>query len=200
MLAAARAAEAEESADAQAEKPPRPGWVDAHQDRVGNVYRQKLKAGPWQEVSDCHRELEEKLRVATAQRIQQLAGGVVGESHVRVPSLERMGLGIDFVIRELCTKEHVEPVQSESFDEMKNVYVLLEFTPEDDALLLQHWVDYSRRHRLAAVSVGAGSILGVLALAYGLLSLDTWTRGYYSKRLLLGVPAAIIIVAVLLLS
>ena len=196
----ADAAEVESSGDQKDGEPERPDWVDAPAKRVGSVYRKKLKAGPWPELSDCYRELEEKLRVATAQRIELLAGGVVGESHVVMPSLQRMGVGMDYVIRELCAEEYVETVQSESFEEMKNVHVLMEITPEDDARLLQHWVDYSRRHRLAAVSVGAGSILGVLALAYGLLSLDTWTRGYYSKRLLLGVPAAIIIIAVLLLS
>jgi hypothetical protein len=42
------------------------------------------------------------------------------------------------------------------------------------------------------VGAGAGSILGLLGLIYGLLKVDTWTRGYYTKRLFLGVPAAII--------
>jgi hypothetical protein len=39
---------------------------------------------------------------------------------------------------------------------------------------------------------GATLVVGGLALAYGLLKVDTWTRGYYSKRLFVGVPAAII--------
>ena len=30
------------------------------------------------------------------------------------------------------------------------------------------------------------------AWSYGLLKVDTWTKGYYTKRLFLGVPAAII--------
>ena len=42
------------------------------------------------------------------------------------------------------------------------------------------------------VGVGAGSILGLLTLVFALLKIDTWTKGYYTKRLFLGVPAAII--------
>ena len=42
------------------------------------------------------------------------------------------------------------------------------------------------------VGVGAGSILGFIGLVFGLLKIDTWTKGYYTKRLFIGVPAAII--------
>ena len=43
-----------------------------------------------------------------------------------------------------------------------------------------------------AAWLGAGGVLGLLGLCYGLLKVDTWTKGYYTKRLFLGVPAAII--------
>ena len=49
-----------------------------------------------------------------------------------------------------------------------------------------------RSERFAVVGAGAGSVLGLVGLALGLLKVDTWTKGYYSKRLFLGVPAAII--------
>ena len=42
------------------------------------------------------------------------------------------------------------------------------------------------------VGAGAGSVLGLIGLVFGLLKVDTWTKGYYTKRLFLGVPAAII--------
>ena len=42
------------------------------------------------------------------------------------------------------------------------------------------------------VGMGAGSVLALLSLVFALLKVDTWTRGYYSKRLFLGVPLAII--------
>lgn len=178
----------------------RPGWVDQPAERVGDVYQMKLTAGPWKELADCHRELEAKLRVAVEHRIQQLAGSQTRIPHVRVPTLEKMGLGIDYVLRDLCTEEYIETHKSQSFEDMKNVHVLLEFTRESDARLLRHWQDYQRQQRVFAVALGAGGVLGVLSLIYGLLRLDTWTRGYYTKRLLLGVPAAIIAFVLFLMA
>ncbi len=37
----------------------------------------------------------------------------------------------------------------------------------------------------------AAAVLGLLGAVYGLLKIDTWTKGYYTKRLFLGVPAVI---------
>jgi hypothetical protein len=34
--------------------------------------------------------------------------------------------------------------------------------------------------------------LACISLVWGLLKVDTWTKGYYSKRLFFGVPAVII--------
>ena len=48
------------------------------------------------------------------------------------------------------------------------------------------------------VGMGAGSMFALLSLVFALLKVDTWTKGYYSKRLFLGVPLAII--GVLLLA
>ncbi len=42
------------------------------------------------------------------------------------------------------------------------------------------------------VTATASFVLAVLAGILLLLKIDTWTRGYYTKRLFLGVPAAII--------
>jgi hypothetical protein len=48
------------------------------------------------------------------------------------------------------------------------------------------------------VGVGAASVLGLIGVAWGLLRVDTMTKGYYSKWLFIGVPAAIISVVALL--
>ena len=41
--------------------------------------------------------------------------------------------------------------------------------------------------------LGAAMVaVGLLGMVYGMLKVDTWTKGYYTKRLFLGVPAAII--------
>jgi hypothetical protein len=42
------------------------------------------------------------------------------------------------------------------------------------------------------LGVGATSVIGLLGFVFGLLKIDTWTKGYYTKRLFIGVPAMII--------
>ena len=42
------------------------------------------------------------------------------------------------------------------------------------------------------VGVGAVSILGLVGLVFALLKVDTATKGYYTKRLFIGVPLAIL--------
>jgi hypothetical protein len=79
-----------------------------------------------------------------------------------------------------------------SFGEMLKLYTEIEFTPGVDNELRQHWQISQRRERFAFVGLGASSVLGLLGLAWGLLKVDTWTKGYYTKRLFIGVPLAVI--------
>ncbi len=111
----------------------------------------------------------------------------------RIRTLANMGIGIDFIRREVVpdNREYYETTQR-SVGEMKKLYTMLEFTPSVDAELLRRWDELRRQDRFAAVGAGAGSVLGLIGLAFGLLKVDTWTRGYYTKRLFFGVPAAII--------
>jgi hypothetical protein len=102
-----------------------------------------------------------------------------------------MGIGIDFIRSEIAKKEYVETVER-SFGPMKKLYVQVEFSPSIDQELRQRWEEVRRQDRFAVVGVGAGSVLGLLGLVFGLLKVDTWTKGYYTKRLFFGVPAAII--------
>lgn len=115
----------------------------------------------------------------------------------RLQRLNDFGIGIDFVRREIAQDEYLQTVDR-SFGPMLNLHTLIEFTPSVDAELRRRWNEYRRDERLFAVGAGAGSVLGVIGLVFGLLKVDTWTKGYYSKRLFLGVPAAIIGVLALL--
>ncbi len=82
---------------------------------------------------------------------------------------------------------------------MKTAHALMEFTAAQDAALMDRWTAFARRAGIARTAGGSALVVACLALAFGLLKVDTWTRGYYTKRLFLGVPAAIIL-AVMLLS
>jgi hypothetical protein len=83
---------------------------------------------------------------------------------------------------------------------MKQLYVLMSFDEDADQYLLKRWTDVYRIDRLIAVAAGAGAVVGLMSLFYGLLKLDTWTRGYYTKRLFIGVPAAIMVFVLIMAS
>jgi hypothetical protein len=102
-----------------------------------------------------------------------------------------MGITIDYIRREIAQDEYLETVER-SFGPMKKLYTLIEFTPAVDRELRARWDASQRQERITVVGVGAASVLGLLGMAWGLLKIDTLTRGYYTKRLFLGVPAAII--------
>ncbi|MCG8448194.1 MAG: hypothetical protein MI725_01265 [Pirellulales bacterium] len=173
------------------QQPERPDWVDKPPKRVGNVYREVVSSSRYSRVSECHRDLDHRLRSVMQQRITQLTG-----EH-RFLRIERLGLGLDYVLREICQEEWIETVDS-SVGEMKRVHVLMEFDAEDDRRLRQAYVRYRRGNAIEVIGVVAGLVLAGLALLYGLLKIDTWTRGYYTKRLFFGVPAAIILLIALI--
>jgi hypothetical protein len=75
---------------------------------------------------------------------------------------------------------------------MLKLYTLIEFSPSVDNELRLRWEASRRQDRLAAVGFGATGVLGLLGFAWGLLKVDTWTKGYYTKRLFIGVPLAIL--------
>jgi hypothetical protein len=110
--------------------------------------------------------------------------------------LQVLGLWDEDIAREFCPSGHYyyfEKVDS-SVGEMLNAHAMLEFGPAQDAMLVDRWKAYARRDGIEKTAGAAALVVGCLALAFGLIKVDTWTRGYYSKRLFLGVPAVIILV------
>lgn len=115
----------------------------------------------------------------------------------RLQALQAAGITLDFIRREIAQEEYLETV-SRSVGPMKRLYTRVEFRPSVDKELVRRWNELKRSERIAVVGAGASSVIALLGLALGLLKVDTWTKGYYSKRLFLGVPAAIIGVLALL--
>ncbi len=186
----------------------RPAWVDLPPKRVGNTRRSVIVAGDFSTREECDREADRLLMLATADHLAELTGTSFVTTHAdqtimlpggsktiaktddRIRQLQRMNVGLDFVRREIAKDEYEETVQL-SFGPMKRLYTLVEFTPSVDTDLLGRWDAIRRQERFAVVGAGAGSVLGLIGLAFGLLKVDTWTKGYYTKWLFLGVPAAI---------
>lgn len=117
----------------------------------------------------------------------------------RLALLNRMGITPEFLRSEIVSKdpmtdelhEFIE-TSNRTFGPMKRLHTQIEFTPAVDRELMSRWDAQLREDRFAYVGLGAGSVLGLLGMAWGLLKLDTATKGYYSKWLFIGVPATII--------
>jgi len=114
-----------------------------------------------------------------------------GDDRLRL--LQKMGIGIDLVKKSAMRDQRIAArVSPGALGTVYKQYSLMEFNPEFDKELRRAWDNYRRTERFEMVTAGAGSVLGLLGLVFGLLKIDTWTKGYYSKRLFIGVPAAII--------
>jgi len=183
----------------QAESTPiKPDWVENPPKRVGNLFRRVVSSEPYSTTEECHQHLEKQLQEAVRERVRTLIAES-GEPSILTPDFDSFGIGLSYIMREICQDEFTETV-SASFGEMKRVHVLMVFSPAVEDHLRAQWKEYGRRHRLGVVGIFAAAALSLLAGVYGLLQFDTWTRGYYTKRLLVGVPVVIIVAVVLLLS
>lgn len=176
----------------------RPEWVVTPPKQIGNVRKFVVVSDPFVSLEECRRDADRKMQDLTLHRAAELSGASMSR-RLEAAMLEDLGLGADYARRELCTDEFVDVIDS-SVGEMKQTYALLEFNESQDALLVDRARAYSRREGLQDVTLIGGGLLASVATLFGLLKVDTWTRGYYTKRLFLGVPAAIITVLALLMS
>lgn len=190
--AAREAREAREAAAVPDPEPePRPDWVAAPPKVVENIYRVPVQAGPYVTLRECYDQLRNEMRSVVQQRVEELVRESTGLRHVHIPDLDWMHIGGAYIDRELLTDQYVE-INDTSVGAMRTAWGLLEFTPNHDRYLVDSWKRYARQDRMAMVATMAALVVGALGGVLLLLKIDTWTRGYYTKRLFLGVPAAII--------
>ena len=174
---------------------PKPDWVVNPPKQIGNVRKFVVVSDPFLTVEECRRDADGKMQNVALNRACELSGA--GTRRSGAATLADLGLGGDYVRRELCTDEYIDVVDS-SVGEMRKTYSLVEFNESQDALLIDRARSYTRQEGLFDVTLIGGGLLASVATLFGLLKVDTWTRGYYTKRLFLGVPAAIITVLTLL--
>lgn len=174
---------------------PKPEWVVNPPKQIGNVRKFVVTSDPYLTADECRQDADNKMQSLALARAAELSG--VEMRRWGAASLADLGLGGDYVRRELCTDEYVDVFDS-SVGQMRKTYSLLEFNEAQDALLVDRARSYSRQEGLLGVALIGSGVLGSVATLFGLLKIDTWTRGYYTKRLFLGVPAAIITVLTML--
>jgi hypothetical protein len=175
-----------------------PPWVLSPIKSVGSVYRSRVSSDPFVTEAECRRQLEQELLPqAVSNRLEILLPSKLRRK-VEVDDPAHFGINTDFILRDICVDEFTTTVDT-SVGPMKKVYVLLEFDKYADAELMNKWVAHEQSFRLMRlVKIGGLSLAG-LVLAWGLLRFDTYSRGYYSKQLLVGSVLAIIAVGVYLL-
>jgi hypothetical protein len=195
------------SAVIEESKQPRPSWVAQAPKRVGNVRRDVIVTDEYASREECEWVADRLLQLKTYEHLQRLVGkpldanrmhamrnealSVEGHTPWFIHELDKAGITVDYIHQEIAREEYMEKVER-SVGEMLKLYTQIEFTPGIDNDLRQHWQMSQRQERFAFVGLGASSVLGLLGFAWGLLKIDTWTKGYYTKRLFIGVPLAIV--------
>lgn len=175
-----------------------PAWVLSPLKSVGSVYRARISSDPFVTEAECRRQLEQELLPqAVSNRLEILLPSKVRRK-VEVNDPAQYGINTDFILREICVDEFTATVDT-SVGPMKKVHVLMEFGQWEDNALVSKWMQHESEMRLARFGKIAGLSLMGLAAVYALLRFDTWSRGYYSKQLLVGGVLAIIAVGVFLL-
>jgi hypothetical protein len=188
-------------------KESRPQWVQQAPKRVGNVRRDVIETDEYATREECEWAADRLLQLKTFEHLQRLVGKPLDADHLHnlrnealsieghtpwfLHELEKAGITIDYIHHEIARDEFREEVER-SFGKMQKLYTQIEFTPAVENELRQRWQVSQRQERFAFVGLGAGSVLGLLGLAWGLLKVDTWTKGYYTKRLFIGLPLAAI--------
>lgn len=175
-----------------------PNWVLSPNKVIGGVYRLSVASDPFVTEAECRRQLEnELLPEVVSNRLEQLLESKI-QKKVKVNNLVQYGIGMDFILSEICADEFTATVDS-SVGPMKKVYVLTEFNTWVDGAMVAKWTQHESEIRLARFGKIAGLSLTGLAMVWGLLRFDTYSRGYYSKQLLGGSVLAIIALAVFFL-
>lgn len=174
-----------------------PDWVTALPSSVGGVWRQVISSGPRVDISDCSLAIDSVAQTAVQQYLSQIAQEEGLSQRVYLPQM--LGISTNWIHDNLfcSTPEPYMQTTNSSVGPMQTLYVQLEFDPNDKEFIRHRLIDYVRRDRIAAVVTGGVFALSGIGLLFGLLKVDTWTKGYYTKRLFLGVPAAIIGVFIL---
>ena len=174
---------ADTSVTAEKPEPQRPEWVDQPGRLQGTVYRLSVKSGLFVTREECERALQSKVLAAINDYGDNLLGAGAGR---KIP------VDPDF-IRGLQKAHYEETVTSATVGPMRQIYVLLEFDDAARAQFAGLWQAAVVSDRLARVTLGAGVVLGMLAIAFGYLKLDLMASGQTRGRLRLAAGVAIIV-------
>lgn len=173
-----------------------PEWVEHTPPRIGEVYRQVIQVGPYVNEDECWDHVGAKL-TGSAQEF--------AKRHLPfkpTPELmSHLGFSEGVLLRDIVVDRHVETHFSEAAgQDMKILHLRLEFDQEFVDQLDHAYKRWRRGDVVEGLALTAGAVLLLVGGVFGLLKLDEATKGYYTKRLFIGVPAAIIGVFLLVVA
>lgn len=163
----------------------KPEWVDQPGRLQGTIYRTSVKSGLFVTRAECDKAIAPKLRATVMSYVDDVLG---------VDAAHEVQLDADLMKR-LRTNDYLETVTSSSVGPMQQLHVLLEFDDDARNEFKRRWHAAVLKDRLARVAVGSSVVLGLLAVAFGYLSLDLRTSGQRRGQLRLVAAAAILLVA-----
>jgi hypothetical protein len=176
----------------------KPDWVQEPPKSVENVYRQVVESSWYPDAQTCQQQIRGPVDQAISAYLYELRPDVIGQS-VSVPPLEQLGITPRYIRENLIADEYYETRYVEHLaKDMVNLHALVEFDRTDTDFVVAKWRDHLRQKSVVRVAMALAGVLASLAGVLGLIKLDTFTKGYYTKRLFIGVPAAIIGTGVLL--
>jgi hypothetical protein len=137
--------------------------------------------------TECERELPGALRGAVATYADHLLGEGKGKL---------VNLPMSYIHEHIVHGEWEERRQ-DTITTMISLHELLEFDSHANQMIEASYRRSVVQSRLGYLSMGGGTLLGLLTIVFGYLKLDTLTRGYYTGRLRLTALAAILGLAVI---
>ena len=143
-----------------------------------------VKAGPYYRMRECLRELDDELKVATDEFINDYL------ESPRAATLIRYDLK---QIKKRLVRDTFEEQLTTSVGPMNQAHALLEFNKSFCSELDERWKRAKTTVRLTETGAVAGVVLLLIATVFAYFKLDTATKGYYTGRLQFAAAAAILV-------
>lgn len=186
---------------------PKPDWLVNPHKFLGGEMRRIIEVGPYKTLEECRVNLDQSIDRATLDFLDALLGTnsenmrAWGTIPARKPFTNRLydqlGINKQYVLRNICKDEYVRRIESTSVGPMLGVTVLLELDDQTQSDLRDRWKrsqleEQERRkqsevrERFAAVGAVSVFVLALVGVVWGFFTMDTATKGFYTKRLILG--------------
>lgn len=163
----------------------RPAWVDMHGTLDGSVYRVAINSGPYVDVPECQRALDEGMKRIVDRYIEDF----LGDGAANLVDVPRA-----YLKEKLKRQEYGEVVES-SVGPMRQLHALVEIDDDARKVFHERWRQAIVTQRLWYVGSAAAVILALLSTFYGYLKLDLETGGAQKGRLQLAATLVALMVA-----